>query len=109
MDEMTRADVYPRSEWVKRFAYRMMLCRNELDTPSAMIMAAFAFDVSGERDPEAAAELHSGLAAFGVERRRSPETRRLFGTGRMQGLPDFRVEPFANTGHGRMQAGAIPA
>ncbi|MEP7296084.1 MAG: hypothetical protein ABI702_07835 [Burkholderiales bacterium] len=98
MDGITLADVYPRPEWIKRFAYRMMLCRNGLDTASAMIIADFAFDASNERDPEVAAELHSGTPVFRVERRHSPETRRLFGRGRMQGSPDMTVEPPTNAG-----------
>jgi hypothetical protein len=47
---------YTRADWVKRFAYRAMLCRNELDTESAMLLADRQFDGLRGNNPEAAAE-----------------------------------------------------
>jgi hypothetical protein len=55
-------DVYPRTEWVRRFAYRAMLCRNELDTASATVLADIQFDGMQGSDPEAAAEYFVGPA-----------------------------------------------
>ena len=48
-----------RLEWVRRFAYRAMLCRHELDTLSAKMIAECEFDSSGDLEPEAAAEIYS--------------------------------------------------
>jgi hypothetical protein len=45
-----------RAEWVRRFAYRAMLCRNEIDTTSAMAIADSQFDPMQGSDPETAAE-----------------------------------------------------
>lgn len=72
----------PRPEWVRHFAYRLMLCKPELDTASATVIADSQFDAFSAIEPETAAERHT-------DRRRSPDTRRLFGTGKMQGVPDF--------------------
>jgi len=47
---------YTRADWVKRFAYRAMLCRNELDTEAAMLLADRQFDGLRGNNPEAAAE-----------------------------------------------------
>ena len=55
-------DVYPRAEWVRRFAYRAMLCRNELDTASATVLADIQFDGMQGSNPEAAAEYFVGPA-----------------------------------------------
>ena len=93
MNDAVFADIQPRAEWVKRFAYRIMLCRNGLDTVSAMIVAEIQFGVSQNQDPEGAAERYSGAPALSMDRRRSPETRRIFGSGKMQGLSDL---PFGN-------------
>jgi hypothetical protein len=54
--------VYPRTEWVRRFAYRAMLCRNELDTASATVLADIQFDGMQGSEPEAAAEYFVGPA-----------------------------------------------
>lgn len=78
-----------RRDWIKRFAYRAMLCNNGLDTESAMLIADVHHADSAEMEPETAAELYSGAPTVLTERRRSPETRRIFGEGKMQGLSDF--------------------
>ena len=80
-----------RRDWVKRFAYRAMLCTNGLDTESAMLIAAIQYANSAATDPEAAAESYSGAPTVLTERRRSPETRRVFGTGRTQGVATVAV------------------
>ena len=49
-----------RTDWVKRFAYRAMLCRNELDTASAILIADTQFDSLRDREPEAATERFVG-------------------------------------------------
>ena len=51
---------YNRNDWVRRFAYRAMLCRNELDTDSAMLIADTQFDGLRGSEPEAAAERFVG-------------------------------------------------
>jgi len=51
---------YTRTDWVKRFAYRAMLCRNDLDTESAMLIADTQFDGLRGSEPEAAAERFIG-------------------------------------------------
>ena len=52
-----------RLEWVRRFAYRAMLCRNELDTTSALTIADSQFDGLRDSDPEAAAETFADSAS----------------------------------------------
>lgn len=52
-----------RIDWVKRFAYRAMLCRSELDTASAMLIADTQFDGLRDSEPEAAAERFVGQAS----------------------------------------------
>lgn len=47
---------YTRTDWIKRFAYRLMLCRNEFDTPSALLVADTQFDGLRGSEPEIAAE-----------------------------------------------------
>ena len=54
---------HTRTDWVKRFAYRAMLCRNELDTASAMLIADTQFDGLHGSDPEAAAERFVGQSS----------------------------------------------
>jgi len=93
MNDAALATTQPRADWVKRFAYRMMLCRNGLDTASAMIVAEIQFGVSQGQDPEDAAERYSGAPTLAMDRRRSPETRRIFGSGNMQGLSDLPFGP----------------
>lgn len=80
MKKVIRAAARP--EWVRQFAYRLMLCKPELDTASATVIADSQFDAFSTLEPETAAERHT-------DRRRSPDTRRLFGIGEMQGMPDF--------------------
>lgn len=80
-----------RRDWVKRFAYRAMLCINGLDTESAMLIAGIHYANSAATDPEEAAESYSGAPTVLTERRRSPETRRVFGTGRMQSVATVAV------------------
>lgn len=46
----------PRPEWSRRFAYRVMLLRHEIDTPSAVMLGKSAFDAAGNLEPEDAAE-----------------------------------------------------
>ena len=55
---------YTRADWVKRFAYRAMLCRNEMDTESAMLLAVLQFDGLRGNNPEAAAECLVGRSTF---------------------------------------------
>ncbi|MGK2900814.1 MAG: hypothetical protein ACSLE9_19360 [Burkholderiaceae bacterium] len=56
MNHLHSNPVCIRSEWIRRFAYRAMLCRNELDTTSALALADIQFDDMHGIDPEAAAE-----------------------------------------------------
>jgi hypothetical protein len=46
----------PRPEWSRRFAYRVMLLRHEMDTTSAVMLGDAAFDAAGDLEPEDAAE-----------------------------------------------------
>jgi hypothetical protein len=62
MQNLFNAD-YTRTDWVKRFAYRAMLCRNELDTASAMLIADTQFDGQRGSEPEAAAERFVGQSS----------------------------------------------
>ncbi len=59
-----------RTEWIRRFAYRAMLCRNELDTTSALTIADIQFEGLQDVDPEAAAEAFVNRAPYNA--RRSP-------------------------------------
>ena len=54
---------YTRIDWVKRFAYRAMLCSNELDTASAILIADTQFDGLRGSEPEAAAERFVGRSS----------------------------------------------
>lgn len=54
-----------RLEWVTRFAYRAMLCRRELDTLSARLIADSEFEASCDLEPEAAAEIYATSASTG--------------------------------------------
>ncbi len=49
----------PRPEWSRRFAYRVMLLRHEIDTISAVMLGDAAFDDAGELEPEEAAERYA--------------------------------------------------
>ena len=93
MNDVVLAEIRPGAGCVKRFAYRIMLCRNGLDTASPMIVAETQFGVSQDQDLEDAAERYSGAPSLSMDRRRSQETRRIFGSGKMQGLSDL---PFGN-------------
>lgn len=62
MEEAVFDSSHTRLEWVKRFAYRAMLCRHELDTLSAKLIAESAFDESADMEPEAAAEIYATSA-----------------------------------------------
>ena len=46
----------PRPEWTRRFAYRVMLLRHEIDTTSAVMLGDAAFDDANDLQPEDAAE-----------------------------------------------------
>lgn len=50
--------VSPKEEWVRRFAYRAMLCEHDLDTRSAFMVAEGQFDFAYDLGPEEAAELY---------------------------------------------------
>ena len=63
---------YTRTDWVKRFAYRAMLCRNDLDTASAMLIADTQFDGLRGSEPEAAAERFVGRPPQAPVRPRLP-------------------------------------
>ncbi|MEO8807065.1 MAG: hypothetical protein ABI433_13375 [Burkholderiaceae bacterium] len=45
-----------RPEWSRRFAYRVMLLRHEMDTTSAVMLGDAAFDAASHLEPEDAAE-----------------------------------------------------
>jgi hypothetical protein len=59
----------PKPEWVRRFAYRAMLVRPEIDSISAMMIADSQFDEACDLEPEQAAEIHTAPPAEGDERR----------------------------------------
>jgi hypothetical protein len=46
----------PRPEWTRRFAYRVMLLRHEIDTTSAVMLGDAAFEDANDLEPEDAAE-----------------------------------------------------
>lgn len=48
-----------RPEWTRRFAYRVMLLRHEIDTTSAVMLGDAAFDDANALDPEEAAERYA--------------------------------------------------
>lgn len=47
---------FTRAEWSRRFAYRVMLLRREIDTISAVMLGDAAFESANDLDPEDAAE-----------------------------------------------------
>lgn len=49
----------PRTEWSRRFAYRVMLLRHEMDTTSAVMLGDAAFDAASDLEPEDAAESYA--------------------------------------------------
>jgi hypothetical protein len=62
MEEGAFDSSHARLDWVKRFAYRAMLCRHELDTLSAKLIAESEFDASADLEPEVAAEIYATSA-----------------------------------------------
>ena len=58
-----------------------------------MIVAETQFGVSQNQDLIDAAERYSGTPTLSMDRRRSPDTRLIFGGGKMQRLSDL---PFGN-------------
>ncbi len=57
-----------RTEWIRRFAYRAMLCRNDLDTSSALTIADIHFEGLHDVDPEAAAEAFVNRPPYNAQR-----------------------------------------
>lgn len=60
METDTSSRTWPRPEWTRRFAYRVMLLRREIDTASAVTLGHAAFDNAADVDPEDAAERYVG-------------------------------------------------
>jgi len=54
---------------VRRFAYRAMLVRPEIDSISALMIADSQFDEACDLEPEQAAEIHTAPPAEEDERR----------------------------------------
>ena len=92
MNDVATIAKYDRAEWVKRFAYRAMLCKNGLDTESAMLLAGVQYKLWSDQDPEHAAELYSGALSHS-DRRRLLQPRRGFGK-----LPMVADRPLAHRG-----------
>jgi hypothetical protein len=61
METDTASRHCPRPEWERRFAYRVMLLRHEMDTMSAVMLGHSAFDAAGDLEPEDAAECHADV------------------------------------------------
>lgn len=61
METDTASRSCPRPEWARRFAYRVMLLRHEIDTTSAVMLGDSAFDDASDLEPEDAAESYADL------------------------------------------------
>lgn len=61
METDTAARNCPRAEWARRFAYRVMLLRHEMDTTSAVMLGDSAFDAASDLEPEDAAERYANV------------------------------------------------
>ena len=59
METDTASRNCPRPEWARRFAYRVMLLRHEMDTTSAVMLGDSAFDAASDLEPEDAAERYA--------------------------------------------------
>ena len=51
--------VSAKEDWVRRFAYRAMLCEPALDTDSAFMVAGAQFDDAADLAPEVAADIYA--------------------------------------------------
>lgn len=50
---------HPKPEWIRRFAYRVMLVQPEVDSISATMIADTQFDEAFDLEPEEAAEIYA--------------------------------------------------
>ncbi|MEO6031025.1 MAG: hypothetical protein ABIP61_03825 [Burkholderiaceae bacterium] len=50
---------HPKPEWIRRFAYRVMLVQPEVDSISAAMIADTQFDEAFDLEPEDAAEIYA--------------------------------------------------
>ena len=50
---------HPKPEWIRRFAYRVMLVQPEVDSISAAMIADTQFDEAFDLEPEEAAEIYA--------------------------------------------------
>jgi hypothetical protein len=50
---------FPKTEWIRRFAYRAMLLEPSIDTVSAKLIADSQFEDACDLQPEDAAEIYS--------------------------------------------------
>jgi len=96
---------YTRTDWVKRFAYRAMLCRNELDTASAMLIADTQFDGLRGSEPEAAAERFVGRSSQPPARPRLPYRNEAKALRSSVGNPVVRTDQQKGSGE---RTGALP-